>query len=79
MRVECDGGGRREDLGAVDEGAGVVADDGEHAHDELEVALELDLVVYGTGWQGSLRCQGEAVLTDEGLPLAGGSRVTGKL
>ena len=45
VRVERGGGGDGQDLGAVDEGAGVVADHGEHAHDELEVTLELDLIV----------------------------------
>lgn len=45
VRLERSGLSNREDLRAVSQGAGVVAKDGKDAHDELEVALKLDLVI----------------------------------
>ena len=45
MRAEVDRGGGGENLRAVDHGRGVMADDLEDAHDELEVTLHLHLVV----------------------------------
>lgn len=44
MRVESSNRWYREDLRTVDHGGGVVADDGEDAHDELEITLQLGLV-----------------------------------
>lgn len=83
MRVERDGGRDGEDLRAVDESIRVVADNGEYAHDELEVTLELGLISYKAENVVRLRLPDSIlkgwVLTDESLPLAGGSRVTRKL
>ena len=63
MRVEIGSGGRGDDLRAVDESAGIVADDGEHTHDELEVTLELNLVVCGALLSAAGTALGKVVYT----------------
>ena len=46
MWVQGNSGGNWQDLGAVDHGRRIVAYDCEYAHNELEISLQFDLVIY---------------------------------
>ena len=79
VRIQRDGGGNGENLGAVDHGARIVTDDSEDTHNKLEVTLKLDLIIYPNAMRFDPKRRLMIPLTNEALPLAGGPGVTGEL